>query len=80
MKRLFERYWDTRHGVGKIRPRTGPIRNPCDSWTRRHCFGLLLNPKALWVGGHYSAHNKRLCVNIFPCLTIWWAQPGGNLP
>lgn len=45
-----------------------------------HCFGVLFNPKALWIGAHYGAHQKRWCVNILPCLTVWWAKPGGYLP
>lgn len=45
-----------------------------------HCFGLLLNASALWVGAHYSPAHKRWCVNILPCVTVWWAKPGGKLP
>lgn len=45
-----------------------------------HNFGLLFNWRALWVGGHYSKRDKRLCVNLVPCLTFWWVKPGGKLP
>lgn len=45
-----------------------------------HCVGVLFNPKALWIGGHYSKHHKRWCINILPCLTVWWTKPGGYLP
>lgn len=43
-------------------------------------LGLLVNWKAFWVGWHYSEHHKRLCVNLIPCVTIWWTKPGGYLP
>ena len=45
-----------------------------------HCFGVLFNPKALWIGAHYGEHHKRWCINILPCLTVWWTKPGGYLP
>ena len=28
--------------------------------------GLLWNPHALWLGAHYSPHNKRHCINLVP--------------
>lgn len=42
--------------------------------------GLLFNPSAWWVGAHWSSHNKRLCINLIPCLTVWVTLPGGGLP
>lgn len=45
-----------------------------------HSFGLLFNWRACWMGWHYSKRDKRLCINLVPCLTIWWTQPGGNTP
>lgn len=45
-----------------------------------HCVGFLVNSKALWIGAHYSEHHKRWCINILPCLTVWWTKPGGYLP
>lgn len=45
-----------------------------------HSFGVLVNWRAFWVGAHYSKQDKRLCVNIVPCVTVWWAQPGGRCP
>jgi hypothetical protein len=42
--------------------------------------GLLLSMRAWWVGGHYSEFNKRLCVNLIPCVTVWVAAPGGRAP
>ena len=38
--------------------------------------GLLYNPSALWVGAHYSQHNKRWCINIVPLLTVWYTNGG----
>lgn len=48
--------------------------------TSAHSFGLLVNWRALWVGAHYSKHDKRLCLNLLPCVTLWWTKPGGKLP
>lgn len=83
MIRLFERV--VYQGCGRVtlhrvRKRTGPISNPFDSWNRTYAFGLLFNSGAWWVGAHYSRHDKRLCVNLIPCLTVWVALPGGKLP
>lgn len=47
---------------------------------KQHHIGLLFNPHALWVGVHYSGYTRRFCVNIVPCLTVWWALPGGKQP
>lgn len=47
---------------------------------KQHHIGLLFNPHALWVGVHYSGYTRRFCVNIAPCLTVWWALPGGKQP
>lgn len=83
MIRLFERvvHWDrTRVTLHRVRWRTSPIRNPFNYWNRTYAFGLLFNSNALWVGAHYSKQNKRLCVNLLPCLTVWVTLPGGMLP
>lgn len=42
--------------------------------------GVLFQPLALWVGAHYSPYNRRWCINIVPCVTIWIAREGGNPP
>lgn len=42
--------------------------------------GVLLNPNGLWIGAHYSPYNKRWCINLIPCVTIWVAFKGGNTP
>lgn len=79
MKRLFERLFHEGKAY-KVRPRSCPIPNPSAINAHFHIVGMLWNWKACWVGFHYSSHNKRLCVNIIPCLTLWWVQPGGMLP
>ena len=42
--------------------------------------GLILNWRSLWVGAHYSSFNKRLCVNLLPCVTLWVCGKDGNVP
>lgn len=42
--------------------------------------GVLFQPLALWLGAHYSRHNRRWCINLLPCLTVWVALPGGKTP
>uniref|UniRef100_A0AAU6W121 DNA ligase n=2 Tax=unclassified bacterial viruses TaxID=12333 RepID=A0AAU6W121_9VIRU len=49
-------------------------------FTLLHNVGVLVNWRALWVGAHYSPAHKRLCINFVPCVTVWWAKPGGYLP
>lgn len=34
----------------------------------------------LWFGAHYSSYNKRICINLIPCLTVWVCLPGGKMP
>lgn len=40
-----------------------------------HCFGVLFNPKAFWVGAHYGSKDKRLCLNLLPFVTLWGLSP-----
>lgn len=42
--------------------------------------GLIVNWRGLWLGAHYSSFNKRLCVNLIPCVTLWVCGKGGNVP
>lgn len=42
--------------------------------------GVLTNPHALWVGLHYSRWNRRFCLNIVPCITLWITLEGGDTP
>lgn len=43
-------------------------------------IGIIFQPGAFWIGAHYSTYEKRLCINIIPFLTIWFAKEGGNVP
>ena len=47
---------------------------------QRNTFGWKISSHALWVGLHYSEHNRRLCVNILPGVTLWYVKRGGRLP
>lgn len=42
--------------------------------------GLKPRLGSLWIGVHWSPYNKRLCVNLVPCLTIWVTLKGGTMP
>lgn len=42
--------------------------------------GVLFNKGALWVGAHYSNYNRRWCINIIPCLTVWFTLTNGTVP
>lgn len=43
-------------------------------------WGWLVRKESLWVGVHYSEYNKRFCINLIPCVTLWITQPGGKAP
>lgn len=43
-------------------------------------WGFLFRTGSLWIGAHWAPHNKRLCINLLPMLTIWFAWPGGYTP
>lgn len=42
--------------------------------------GILLRWGSVWVGAHWSTANRRLCVNLVPCVTLWITLPGGRAP
>lgn len=42
--------------------------------------GCLFRWGSLWVGAHYSEYNRRWCINLIPCFTIWITLPGGKTP
>ena len=42
--------------------------------------GCLFQRGGLWIGIHYSPFNKRYCVNLIPCFTIWFTMEGGKTP
>lgn len=43
-------------------------------------MGFLLQKGGLWIGAHYSTYNRRWCINILPCVTIWICMDGGRTP
>lgn len=42
--------------------------------------GILFRWGSVWVGGHWSTNNKRLCINLIPFVTIWITARGGVTP
>lgn len=42
--------------------------------------GFLFRLASLWVGVHYSTYNRRFCINLIPCVTLWVTLKGGNRP
>jgi hypothetical protein len=47
---------------------------------RKVKWGVLYNKGSFWVGLHYSQFNRRLCINVVPCVTIWITLRGGYTP
>lgn len=43
-------------------------------------WGIIVRRESFWIGCHYSNYNKRYCLNIIPCFTIWWIKIGGKIP
>lgn len=43
-------------------------------------WGFKFGKHSTWVGAHYSEYNRRLCVNLLPCCTLWFVWPGGMRP
>ena len=42
--------------------------------------GFLCKAGSFWVGAHWSAYTRRICINILPCVTIYIVFPGGRFP
>lgn len=42
--------------------------------------GVLFRWGSVWVGAHYSAANRRWCINLLPFVTIWVTLPNGTVP
>lgn len=42
--------------------------------------GVLFRLSSVWIGVHYSPYNKRYCINLIPCVTLWITKPGGIRP
>lgn len=43
-------------------------------------FYLLFRWSAAWVGFHYGAYYRRLCVNVIPFVTFCFVLKGGESP
>lgn len=43
-------------------------------------WGVLFQRGGIWIGAQYSTYNKRWCINIIPCCTIWICKDGGTAP
>jgi hypothetical protein len=42
--------------------------------------GFLIRPGSLWIGAHWSRRNRRWCINLVSCVTLWITLAGGNTP
>jgi hypothetical protein len=47
---------------------------------KRMRAGVLFKLTSFWVGIHYSKYERRFCINLVPCVTVWITLPGGNVP
>ncbi|MBD9362937.1 hypothetical protein EBB_21030 [Methylomonas sp. EbB] len=52
------------------------VPDPINTWR----YGWLIRPGSIWIGAHWSPANKRMCINLLPCLTLWVVMPGGFAP
>lgn len=41
---------------------------------------FLFQPRAWWLGVHYSEYCKRFCINLLPMFTVCVVLDGGLLP
>lgn len=42
--------------------------------------GVIFRLESFWIGIHWSKTNRRLCVNLLPCLTFYLTLAGGDVP
>lgn len=42
--------------------------------------GLIFRLGSAWIGAHWSEANRRWCINVVPCVTIWLTLKGGKVP
>lgn len=80
MIRLFKFNWCVVHGHRIIHE--CPHTSAKMLWPEKvvGSFGLCIQPGGVWVGAHWSKHNRRLCVNLLPCVTLWFTAVGGKQP
>ena len=45
-----------------------------------YTVGYKIQKGGVWIGVHYSEWNKRFCINLIPCITIWVVRPNGDIP
>jgi hypothetical protein len=43
-------------------------------------IGIIIRFWSLWIGIHYSKFQKRVCINLLPCVTIYIVFKGGVKP
>lgn len=43
----------------------------------KRTYGILFRVQSFWIELHYPKFNKRYCLNLLPCITIWWVRKGG---
>lgn len=49
-------------------------------WAQGWRAGILYRMGSLWIGVHWSGANRRWCINLLPCVTVWIVLPGGREP
>jgi hypothetical protein len=49
-------------------------------WVDHWRAGIIFRLASLWIGIHWSAKNRRLCINFIPCVTFYLTLAGGDLP
>ena len=47
---------------------------------KRVTAGALFQAGGIWVGAHYSKAERRWCINLIPCFTIYVVLVGGRIP
>lgn len=55
-------------------------RSASDAAPSRFRMGIIFRWGSLWVGAHWSPANRRLCINLVPCVTVWVIGAGGVAP
>ena len=43
-------------------------------------IGIIFRFWSFWIGIHISKFQKRICINLLPCITIWITWKGGTKP
>ena len=72
-------YNDSHDSIGIVAYAYYYLPSTC-GWYTNMKAGIIYQRGALWLGVHYSPNEKRYCINIIPCLTIWIATAEGRGP